>query len=152
MNTLTRLHFFLIFLIPNFFLVTPLSAQSHFTRYDDLPGLVKSYKPSYEDNFPGWAKKMYSSDINFIELNEEFEAYLAENPDEESAIIRYYKNWRRAAADFVQDDGTIALPDMEKYYENLRKGQTDKETGSLLRRDDVGDRGTGGSGDVCHSF
>ena len=99
------------------------SAQSHFTPYDDLPGLVKSYKPSYEDNFPGWAKKLYSPDINFIELNEEFEAYMAENSEEESAIIRYYKNWRRAVADFVQEDGTIALPDIEIYYGNLKDQQ-----------------------------
>jgi len=128
MNTLTRLHFFLIFLIPNFFLVTPLSAQSRFTSYDDLPGLVKSYKPSYEDNFPGWAKKLYSPDINFIELNEEFEAYMAENSEEESAIIRYYKNWRRAVADFVQEDGTIALPDIEIYYGNLKDQQMNPAT------------------------
>jgi len=99
------------------------SAQSHFTPYDDLPGLVKSYKPSYDESFPDWTKMLYSSSINFNEINEGFEAYMAEHPEEESAIIRYYKNWAREVADFVQDDGTIVLPDMELYYSNLREQQ-----------------------------
>jgi photosystem II stability/assembly factor-like uncharacterized protein len=106
-----------------FFFIAGINAQSHFTPYDDLPNLVKSYKPSFDESFPAWAKMMYSSPINFNEINNGFEAYLAQHPGEKSPIIRYYKNWRRAVADFVMDDGTIELPDMEQYYLNLREQQ-----------------------------
>lgn len=106
-----------------FFLSFKASAQSHFTHYDDLPGLVKSYKPSYEKGFPEWGKMLYSPTINFYEIDEEFEKYMAAHPGEKSAIIRYYKNWRRAVADFVQDDGMIVLPDLGEYYWNLREEQ-----------------------------
>jgi photosystem II stability/assembly factor-like uncharacterized protein len=82
---------------------------------------------------------MYSSSINFYEISDAFEAYMAENPDEESAIIRYYKDWRRAVSDFVNDDGSITLPDMEMYYRNLRESQ--EGTGG------PGYRGTWGQGE-----
>lgn len=99
------------------------NAQSQLTPYDDLPGVIKSHKPSYDENFPDWAKIMYSSAVNFNKINDEFEAYMAQHQGEESAIIRYYKDWRRAVADFVQDDGTIILPDMNAYYKNLLETQ-----------------------------
>jgi photosystem II stability/assembly factor-like uncharacterized protein len=121
------------------------ASQSHFTPNDDLPGLVKSYKPSYDEGFPEWAKMLYAPEINFEEINSAFEEYITGHPTEKSAIVRYYKNWRRAVSDFVRDDGTIELPDMEMYYEKLRKEQEGAR--SLLRRDDVGDRGIWGQGE-----
>lgn len=89
-------------------------SQSHFTPYDNLPGVVKSHKPSYEESLPGWAKMMYSFPLNFNEINKEFEEYMAQHPGEKSAIIRYFKDWRRAVKDLVSEDGTIILPGGEE--------------------------------------
>ena len=111
-------------------------AQSHFTPYDNLPGVIKSHKPAYEENYPSWAKMLYSFSLNFNKINAEFESYMVQHPGEKSAIIRYYKDWRKAVADFVQDDGTILLPDMDRYYYNLSEQQMN-----------AGKQGSGGAGE-----
>lgn len=134
MKKVLPLSFFILVII----LPLIISAQSHFTRYDNLPGLVQSHKPSYDDSYPDWAKMLYSATINFNQVNEGFEAYMKLNPGSKSAITRYYKDWRRAVAEFVQDDGTIDLPDMEAFYSNLRKQQGTRR---------LGDMGTGRQGD-----
>lgn len=99
-------------------------AQSHFTPYDDIPGVIKSYKPAYSDSFPSWAKTLYHYPINFFETENAYRVYAMENPEERSAIIRYYKMWQRAIKPFVKDDGNIELPDMEQYHLDLLELQT----------------------------
>ncbi|MEI6577321.1 MAG: discoidin domain-containing protein [Bacteroidota bacterium] len=99
------------------------SGQSRFSTFDNLPGVNKSYKPAYSADYPDWAKMMYQKDINFNTVNAEFESYIKLNPGERSAIIRYYKIWRRACESYVAPDGTLHLPDLTQYYENQKKGQ-----------------------------
>lgn len=100
-----------------------LSGQITYTRYDDLPGVNKSYKPAFSPDFPEWAGMLYKDDINFNTINKAFEDYMSLHKGEKSAIIRYYKIWRRACEPYVKEDGSILLPDIKKYYENLRNKQ-----------------------------
>jgi photosystem II stability/assembly factor-like uncharacterized protein len=93
--------------------------QQHFTPYDDLPGIQKSYKPTYEDNFPDWAKMLYVYPLNFNELTAAFQKYSSNNPNEKSAIIRYFKIWSRVVEAYVNESGEIVIPnEIPVFYEN----------------------------------
>ena len=98
--------------------------QQQFTPYDEIPGVDKSYKPAYSNEFPAWALMLYQSPVNYNDVSREFETYMAKHPGEESAIIRYFKIWSRAVESYVLADGSIVLPELEKYYQNIRKSQT----------------------------
>ena len=98
-------------------------SQVDFTPYDDLPGVIKSYKPSYAEDLPSWGKMLYQSPVNFNEITREFKIYMDQHTGEKTAIIRYFKIWSRACESYVLPDGTILLPDMDEYNENLRKTQ-----------------------------
>ncbi len=107
--------------IASFSLLT--HAQTQFTPYDELPGVIKSYKPSYSDSFPAWAKMLYEGQLNVNDLDADYQAYMAFHPGEKSPIIRYYKIWRRAVESYVQGDGSIEMPDIEQYQKNLLASQ-----------------------------
>ncbi len=118
-----------IFKLPSVLLILCLSAvtasaQPQFTSYDDLPGLNKSYKPAYSEDFPRWAKMLYTTTVNFNDISREFEAYMKKHKGEENAIIRYFKIWSRAVESYVLADGAIVLPDMDLYFRKLRETQT----------------------------
>ena len=100
------------------------AGQKQFTPYDEIPGIIRSYKPAYTDDFPGWAKMLYRPSVNYNDITLQFDAWMAKHPGEESAIIRYFKIWSRAVESYVLADGSIVLPDLEKYYQNLRNTQT----------------------------
>ncbi|MCK5821936.1 MAG: discoidin domain-containing protein [Bacteroidales bacterium] len=104
-----------------FCLVIPV--QSQFTPYDDIPGIIKSYKPAFSDSYPEWAKMLYDNQINFNELERSFQTYMDSHPGEKNPIIRYYKNWRRAISSYVLEDGSIQIPDVEEYQRNLLAAQ-----------------------------
>jgi photosystem II stability/assembly factor-like uncharacterized protein len=105
-----------------------LSAQTSYNQFDNLPGVIKSYKPSFDQSFPNWAKMMYQNNINYYEINKAFEEYMEVHPGEKSAIIRYFKIWRRACLPFVDDLGNIQIPDQTNYLENLNKLQAEYKT------------------------
>ncbi len=105
------------------FLSVMAMSQSSFTPYDELPGIYKSYKPAYSENFPVWAKMLYQYPANFNDVSREFDLYITHHPGEKNAIIRYYKIWRRAVESLVLSDGTIRLPDADQYYQNQRTAQ-----------------------------
>ncbi|MBE0647563.1 MAG: discoidin domain-containing protein [Bacteroidales bacterium] len=100
------------------------SSQSQFTRYDELPGIIKSYKPSYSDAMPSWAKLLYQDPVNFNEVSLAFKAYMDTHPGEKSAIIRYFKIWQRACEPYARHNGIIELPDMAAWYRNQYALQT----------------------------
>jgi photosystem II stability/assembly factor-like uncharacterized protein/PKD repeat protein len=99
------------------------AGQAQYSPYDDLPGICKSYKPAYCDDFPSWAKMLYQYPVNFNDINSEYQRYMLKRPGEKSAVVRYFKIWKRAVEPYTQQDGAIELPDLERYYENLRKTQ-----------------------------
>ena len=82
-----------------------------YTEYDNrIPGIIKSYKPAYDEMYPDWAKKLYIYPVNVYEIEKEFEAYISKNPGKHNAIIRYYKQWIRAIAPYTDNIGTIHIP------------------------------------------
>ncbi|OQX81180.1 MAG: hypothetical protein B6D64_02240 [Bacteroidetes bacterium 4484_276] len=60
------------------FAVLSATAQSQYTPYNGLPGIIKSYKPAYNSNYPEWARMLYEYPINYFDLIK-----LYENPDVE---------------------------------------------------------------------
>ncbi|MEI6455741.1 MAG: discoidin domain-containing protein [bacterium] len=115
------LHFFIFTVIG--FINPPAYCQETFTVYDELPGVIKSYKPAFSDTYPEWAKMLYRKTLNFNEITRGFDTYIAQHPGEKSAIIRYFRIWRRAVEPFSLEDGTILLPDLNHYYERIRNTQ-----------------------------
>ena len=98
-----------------------LSAQEQYTPYDDAPGIIKSYKPAYNENFPDWAKMLYHSPINYYKITEAFDQ--SEEKNTKNAISRYFKIWRQHIEPWVKEDGSIHLPNMDSYYTKLRETQ-----------------------------
>ena len=111
------------FLFLLFFQIIPLEAQSQYTPYDELPGIIKSYKPAYQDSYPEWAKMLYQYPVNYFEIKDKFELYVSSHKEIKSPEIRYYKIWQRAVEPFVSEDGSIVLPDIDEYYKRLNKSQ-----------------------------
>ncbi len=114
--------------LPSLFLLMVLAcsglvAQVHYCPHDDLPGLIRSYKPAYEDTFPDWAKMLYHSPINVNESDKTFAEFRRSNPGIKLPVIRYYKLWRRAVAPYIHPDGSVDLPDMDKIQEQLFDNQ-----------------------------
>jgi len=96
------------------------SAQSTYTPYDNLPDINKLEKPSYSEDYPSWAKKLYQYPINFNEICEEFDDYMANTEIHKNAIIRYFINWKIAVEPYVLEDGTIEIPDLKELFKNNR--------------------------------
>ena len=90
----------------------PVFSQKQYTSYDEFPGIIKSYKPAYSNDFPFWAKMLYQEPVNFNDITHVFDTYIAGHHGEENAIIRYFINWRRAVKSYALPDGTIVLPDL----------------------------------------
>lgn len=102
-----------------------IQGQTQFTPFDDIPGIIKSYKPAYDESFPGWARMLYRYPVSVNEVDSGFQVYMNVHPGEKSPVIRYYKIWRRAVEPFVMDDGSIRIPDLADYRNNLLNSQQD---------------------------
>ena len=103
--------------------LTILSAQNKYTPYDDLPGIIKSYKPAYDAAFPEWAQMLYEYPVNFLDITVSYSMDGNESKDEWEAVNRYYKIWFRQIEPWVLEDGTIQMPDVDQYYQRLRLSQ-----------------------------
>ena len=99
------------------------NAQTTYTPYDELPTIIKSYKPAYDESYPQWGKKLYQYPINFNEICREFDQYINDEKPEKSALIRYFKIWRQAMEPYALTDGTIQLPDIQQLQQNLKSTQ-----------------------------
>ena len=100
--------------------------QTQYTQYDDIPGNLKSYKPAYQDDYPDWAKMLYSNEINYNTLKSKYDKWENTDTKEHRAVRRYYKIWSQKVLPWVNNDGSISLPDMEKYEKNFLKTQKSK--------------------------
>lgn len=90
-----------------------LQGQKHFTPYDELPGIHKSFKPLLQNDAPSWAAMMYQYPINFFDLQKQFEHFQKERPTK-NPYSRYFKHWSRIILPLVQEDGSILMPDNTK--------------------------------------
>ncbi len=97
--------------------------QNQFTPYDDCPGIIKSYKPTFQKNYPKWAKMLYQYPVNYHALAAAYKQSKEENKENLKPIVRYYKLWTRKIQPWVLEDGTIQLPNLEKYYQERRTNQ-----------------------------
>lgn len=107
-----------IIVILNILIITAVSAQNY-TPYDDLPGIIKSYKPAYDEDYPEWGKLLYDYPVNYNDISRQFTQYMNQYPGEKSAIIKYYKLWSRAVEPWVRADGFIQLPDIDAISKGL---------------------------------
>ena len=101
------------------------SAQiNQFTPYDELPELNKSYKPTYSEDMPEWGKMLYTYPVNFNEIDRAFIKWEAANKDKKTPLMRYFKIWRKAITPYVDSEGKIETPDIQRINQNLVKFQT----------------------------
>ena len=110
------------------------NAQQQFTPYDDMPGMIKSYKPAYSSNYPDWGNMLYQYPVNF---NAVVKAFDLSTQKEDKNLVRYYKLWKRNIEVWVKNDGTIFLPNMRSYYQRLKSTQLDTNIVSREQRDDA---------------
>lgn len=83
----------------------PAWAQVTYTPYDDLPGMIPGYKPPLEEEYPDWAKALYTFPVNYNEVCTAFDRYMEEAKPPKSPIIRYFKTWRRIVEPWAGSDG-----------------------------------------------
>ena len=105
------------------FVVIISTAQNQYTPYDELPGIDKIYKPAYDKSFSGWKKMLYEYPINFIDIENDFNSYIIKNRGKKSAIIRYYKIWRKIIKTYSNSKGNIELPDIQKIRKEIYNAQ-----------------------------
>ena len=122
-----------------FFFIAALHAQKQFTVYDELPGIIKSYKPPYSKNFPVWGKMLYADSVNFKSIDALFKKEegdgMEEKAEKETAIKRYYILWRKAVLPYTKNDGTIALPttgDLARRQQFIQKQQSATQPATLM--------------------
>ena len=60
---------------------------------------------------PKWAKMMYREHPNVYEVENAYKQYYLTHPAEQTPYTGYYNHWRRYVQPFVQEDGTIIIPD-----------------------------------------
>lgn len=95
-----------------------MTAQQHFTAYDDLPGINKSFKPTLREDAPVWAKMMYTYPVNYNDLKKAYENYQSTGK-KKNPYTRYYKHWSRMIDPLVDIDGTIRMPSSQAINSTL---------------------------------
>ncbi len=110
----------LIFIIS----ISSLFGQEKYYAHDYLPGVVPSYKPAYQDDYPDWAKMLYQEDLNYYQIEEAYLEWKTLATKEFRPIERYYKLWRQQALVYVAEDGRILESKQEEYYKNVFKTNT----------------------------
>ena len=117
-----------------FVLTKTIFSQKEFTTYDEFPGIIKSYKPAYLEDYPNWAKMLYQDSVNYFEMLHEYENCNVKMLPEFSPIHRYFKIWKRQIAQWVKEDGSIHLMDKSNYDRNLNSTQLNASR--LLKSED----------------
>ncbi|MEE4116949.1 MAG: discoidin domain-containing protein [Marinilabiliaceae bacterium] len=96
--------------------------QGH-TSYDEISPLLKSYKPAYSTDLPEWAKMLYKYPVNYNDIRTAYDRYISIRGEEKNAVSKYYKTWVRELSPYVQPDGSIVMPDLDKIRFKLRESQ-----------------------------
>ena len=82
-------------------------------------------RPSqYEINtLPEWAKKMYGTNPNVLEVDSLYRNYYRSHAFIKTYHTQYYKKWRRAVVDFIDDQGFVKRSEMEQPVQNRQPSQ-----------------------------
>lgn len=77
---------------------------------------------------PEWVQLMFEDHPNIRSVDSAYHSYYRSHVYEKNSFTQYCKKWRRAVDPFVQQDGFIAVPDMEsiKSTENLYLAQREQ--------------------------
>ncbi|MFN5175189.1 MAG: VPS10 domain-containing protein [Ignavibacteria bacterium] len=87
---------------------------SQYTPYDEnIPGIIKSHKPSFDSSYPDWAKELYVYPANAEKVRKGLVEYSRIHPNAHSAIIRYAKQWLNLVMDYTDELGIVHLPAKE---------------------------------------
>ncbi len=105
--------------------------QQHFTLYDELPCIQSSVKPEFREDFPDWAKMLYTCPVNFFALEKAYQNSEEKKFNTKSAITRYYKIWRKCVQSFVDKNGEIVLPEIINLHQ-LQKEAQEKSTSNTF--------------------
>lgn len=116
-------------------LLSGTEALGQFTKYDDVPGNIKTYKPAYQDDYPEWAKMLYEEEVNFLSIKAAFDQWEQKGSTEFRPIRRYFKNWMRNIEPWVDTEGLIDLSGLDEYYKSRLKNQKEVYTKSQSRGD-----------------
>ncbi len=84
---------------------------------------------------PKWFEDIYKqpSEVNYFRMDSLFRDWLAQDIDarvktlERKPSVNFYRRWAKAFRPYVQADGTIALPTIEKYLQKLDKSNQANE-------------------------
>lgn len=99
------------------------NGQKHYSKFDNSPGNIKSYKPAYQDDYPIWAKMLYNTDINYNSVLNKYKKWNRKNEYQYKPLIRYFKNWSKNIQTFVNQDGEIEYNKFKEYHTNLNNYQ-----------------------------
>lgn len=110
-----------------FALASPLfaGAQEVQTKVDDM------YFPFTPDGLPmgapAWMAELSKPDqVNFNQMIKRYSAYLDATPEARiktpraKAVVNYFQRWRRTVEPYVQADGSIRMPSMSLYREQIK--------------------------------
>ena len=101
-----------------FLSIISFSSIGQTTAYDQLPDINPMYKPNQSIDFPEWGKRLYQNNVNYLEIEQLFKADNGKYK-QKCALLRYYKIWKKGVIQFVQNDGSIALPNLSSYQTNF---------------------------------
>jgi PKD repeat protein/photosystem II stability/assembly factor-like uncharacterized protein len=80
--------------------------------------------PTAEESLPGWAIKMYGTNPNIYEIDDEYRQWRKDNPTAKTTYTQYYKKWRRASEPNIQASGFVLNPPpgtTEEFHKRLDK-------------------------------
>lgn len=72
---------------------------------------------------PEWARMMYREHPNVHEVEDAYRQYYSTHPLIQTPYTGYYNHWRRYVQPFVQEDGTISIPDQQEHREQLERSR-----------------------------
>ncbi|NQY05098.1 MAG: hypothetical protein HRT68_02570 [Flavobacteriaceae bacterium] len=83
-------------------------------------------------NAPEWAKLMYSENPNVNSIDRLYKAYYAKNTFKKSYHTQYYKRWRKAINNYIDEAGFYSVEKKHKLREVLRKRLSNKNAKESL--------------------
>jgi photosystem II stability/assembly factor-like uncharacterized protein len=89
--------------------------------------LGNMYLPPLESTAPNWVKMMYNQNINWLELQHEYEIFYSQNKFEKNLYTQYYKRWMHANEKYMQDDGSILDKRSSNKIENKKNRAANSE-------------------------
>lgn len=74
----------------------------------------KIYRPPLDpaQELPAWVSLLYAEDPNVAEVDRAYLAYYQAHPFKKTTYTQFYKKWRRAVNDYINEDGFVRHPSL----------------------------------------